>query len=241
MANGDAALAAGMDIVSGTADRRMGYDEINKSRDYIANRTAAVTPVAKGGTGATTAPAARTNLDVFAKAETYNRAQVDAAFATVLPLSGGTVTGNLGATGNIECNGRLRSSGSRNTPITTSYVAMYADGSGFFGYPSSRRALKQNIEPIPWSDAQLRAIPVVLFRYRHDVAAERAGGDPAPVNLGTIADDIDAAGMHELVIYDDAGRPESVRYELIGLAALALAQRNADRLDALEKQMRVIP
>ncbi len=38
MANGDAAAAAGMDIVAGTAPRRLGYDEINKSRDYIANR-----------------------------------------------------------------------------------------------------------------------------------------------------------------------------------------------------------
>lgn len=39
MANGDAAAAAGMDLVSGTADRRLGYDEINKTRDYIAGRT----------------------------------------------------------------------------------------------------------------------------------------------------------------------------------------------------------
>lgn len=39
MANGDAAAAAGMDVVSGTADRRQGYDEVNKTRDYIAERT----------------------------------------------------------------------------------------------------------------------------------------------------------------------------------------------------------
>lgn len=37
MANGDAAAAAGMDIVPGTAPVRNGYDEINKSRDYVAN------------------------------------------------------------------------------------------------------------------------------------------------------------------------------------------------------------
>lgn len=36
MPNGDAAAAAGMDVVSGTADRRNGYDEDNKTRDYIA-------------------------------------------------------------------------------------------------------------------------------------------------------------------------------------------------------------
>lgn len=37
MTNGDAAAAAGMDVVDGfTDDYRMGYDEINKTRDYIA-------------------------------------------------------------------------------------------------------------------------------------------------------------------------------------------------------------
>lgn len=36
MANGDDALAAGFDVVHPTDDRRMGYDEINKSRDYTA-------------------------------------------------------------------------------------------------------------------------------------------------------------------------------------------------------------
>lgn len=36
MANGDAAAAKGMTVVAGTDPRKMGYDEINKSRDYIA-------------------------------------------------------------------------------------------------------------------------------------------------------------------------------------------------------------
>lgn len=40
MANGDEATAAGMDVVDGfTADHRLGYDEINKTRDYIAAAT----------------------------------------------------------------------------------------------------------------------------------------------------------------------------------------------------------
>jgi hypothetical protein len=38
MANGDAAAAAGMDVVPGTAKVRLGYDEINKTRDYVAQR-----------------------------------------------------------------------------------------------------------------------------------------------------------------------------------------------------------
>lgn len=64
MANGDDALEAGMDILSGEEDRRAGYDEINKTRDYLAQRTSAVTPISKGGTGATTAANARTALGI---------------------------------------------------------------------------------------------------------------------------------------------------------------------------------
>lgn len=76
MANGDAASQAGMDVVPGTADRRNGYDEINKTRDYLANHqtsgghpadkviTSGQLPVAKGGTGAATASDARAALGV---------------------------------------------------------------------------------------------------------------------------------------------------------------------------------
>ncbi len=71
MATGDAALAAGMDVVDPATDLvRDGADAINYTRDQIAQRTNAVTPVAKGGTGATNAAAARTNLDVPSVAST---------------------------------------------------------------------------------------------------------------------------------------------------------------------------
>ena len=62
MAVGDEALAAGMAIMSGSELANTLDTEMNKTRDYIAQRTNAVAPVAKGGTGATTASAARTNL-----------------------------------------------------------------------------------------------------------------------------------------------------------------------------------
>lgn len=81
MANGDAAAAIGFDIVASTDDVREGYSEINKSRDYLAEHITSgqhsaaqitsgifaagrlpVISVAKGGTGATNAADARTNL-----------------------------------------------------------------------------------------------------------------------------------------------------------------------------------
>ncbi|MFS6529701.1 hypothetical protein V8Z69_07485 [Microbacterium aurugineum] len=64
MATGDDAAAAGMDVLTGNEPANTIDTEINKSRDYIAQRTNAVTPIAKGGTGATTAEGARANLDL---------------------------------------------------------------------------------------------------------------------------------------------------------------------------------
>lgn len=64
MAIGDDAVAAGMDLVLGSALANTLDTEVNKTRDYIAQRTSAVVPIAKGGTGSTTAPAARTALGI---------------------------------------------------------------------------------------------------------------------------------------------------------------------------------
>lgn len=65
---GTAAAAAGLDVMDGDEDRRDGWLAINKTRDYIVQRIAAlldtIWPVAKGGTGATTPAQARTNLGI---------------------------------------------------------------------------------------------------------------------------------------------------------------------------------
>lgn len=66
MAIGDDAAAAGMDLVLGSQAANTIDTEINKSRDYIAQKTSDVTPVAKGGTGATNASGARSNLGAAA-------------------------------------------------------------------------------------------------------------------------------------------------------------------------------
>jgi hypothetical protein len=66
MAIGDDALAAGFTLVNGASGLvKDGDDEINKTRDYIAqvkNLIQSVWPISAGGTGATTAAGARTNL-----------------------------------------------------------------------------------------------------------------------------------------------------------------------------------
>jgi pyridoxal biosynthesis lyase PdxS len=108
MANGDAAAAVGFDIVLPTDDVREGYSEINKSRDYLANHITSgthsaaqitsgvfatdrlpIVPIAKGGTNATTAAQALTNLGAApATAITDLQAQLDALEARIEALEG---------------------------------------------------------------------------------------------------------------------------------------------------------
>lgn len=68
MASGDAARAAGLATVDGsTALVINGDDEINNTRDMIANvmtSILAVWPLSRGGTGATDAAGARTALGI---------------------------------------------------------------------------------------------------------------------------------------------------------------------------------
>jgi hypothetical protein len=70
MAVGDDASGAGYPLVPDTGDEgqvRYGAREINRTRDFIAQVKSLILstwPVNKGGTGATTAAGARTNLGI---------------------------------------------------------------------------------------------------------------------------------------------------------------------------------
>lgn len=70
MAIGDDAAAAGYPLVPDTGsggEVRLGAQEFNRTRDFIADLKAlilAIWPVANGGTGASTASGARVNLGI---------------------------------------------------------------------------------------------------------------------------------------------------------------------------------
>lgn len=277
MAVGDDAAAAGMDLVPGSTLANTIDTEINKTRDYIAQKTVSsasssagagvlVTRDSGGKFGVPT-PTAGTNPT--------NKDYVDNKLVSDSDSSG--VGSGAGKLARFNSAGQLGSQTPTNPShlTTKQYVdeldidqwqaideimAGYfhsnpwsrditgtrravwmsqPDGGGFvsIGYSSSSRHKKQNIRPAELTPEQLRGIPVVLYRYRKAVAAERAGKiDHAATEIGTLAEDLHALDLWQFVIYED-GKPAGVHYDLLSLAALSLAQHLADRLDDLESRL----
>jgi hypothetical protein len=145
-------------------------------------------------------------------------------------------SGTLARPVSTSGSGRFGAAWGNNIVSTRRAVWMEADGT--LGHTASARKFKQDIRPAELTFEQLRAIPVVLYRYRKQVAAEKAGKiDHAATEIGTLADDLHELDLWQFVIYDDAGAPLSVHYELLALAALSLGQQLADRLDAFEARL----
>jgi len=230
MANGDAAAALGWALVAGTSDKRLGYDEMNRIMDLLANHvTGFVQPITKGGTGATSAAAARTALDLRAINIPTDASNVQAAVNFLEALANGALAqaGSAAATANSAQGGYL-SADIYSRALGSGYRVAYVRSDGVLGYASSSQKFKWNIQDADIPTATLRAILVRIYQLRVDV---HTMGAAAPYELGVIAEELHDLGLEWLVDYDDKGKPFGVIYERIGLLALLLAQRAWDELD----------
>lgn len=249
MANGDAAAAAGYPVVAGTADRRLGYDEINRTRDIIVQR---VYPISQGGTGAATAAAARTALGAASTdassltTGTLSR-PVDTAgtirgdnfqvkslgkgfdglgngFTADLSVAGSaTIAGNASTGGNHNVGAGLYSPYARAGGISGG-LAIYVAADGLIAKSSSSKRYKKAIKKLTPDLQAILAMELVEFQWR-------ATGE---TDHGLIAEQLDGLGLEWLIFRDEDGRPEGVRYERIGLALLGVVQDHEARLAALE-------
>lgn len=195
MANGDAAASAGMAVLIGTEDRRLGYDEINRTRDYIALRTYDVLPVAKGGTGGTSAAAARTALGAASAADLAGKAPVNHSHTELRSGAARFGYGNsewnttqgLYANSYIGTGGSLFTYGS--TPAGSGAQVAYIDASGRVGRGASSRRYKENI-----TDAgDLGDIWPTLHEYQMIGDTER--------KIGYIAEELVDTDAERFVVY----------------------------------------
>jgi hypothetical protein len=227
MADGDAASAIGLAILTSAAKVSEFFKHVNATRDMLANHIT-------GGThdaGAITTgqiPAARI-------------AGVDGAGNGVVKAAGG---GNISVLGSIIGVGSIGSSGG-NVQVAGSVIAgtrpgiasgfttaQFRNSDGLLGVSTSSRRFKRDIETVGPRKALLAA-RVVHYRYREEVDDL---GQTAPVYIGFIAEELHDLGLSDYVNYDDEGLPFSVNYDRIVCDQLLILQDLDQRLTALEQK-----
>lgn len=246
MATGDDAVAAGMDIIDpSTGLVKDGATEINKTRDYIAQKTSAVLPIDKGGTASTTAAGARTALgitpgNIGAAAASHNH---DASAITSGTLDPGRINNALemlgtqngfGAPNGVKAvfarnDGQFYTNGIRASGGASGWnnVGVNADGR-LVDTNSSTRRLKENIEPFdPAVDGDFDALQVVSFDWK----------DGTGNAIGVIAEDVEAAGYGWLVTRDLDGRVSGVQYDRLVLIVISEVQRLRAEVSEIKERL----
>jgi hypothetical protein len=152
-----------------------------------------------------------TTADIVANAYTSQQAAIDnaatlaAAQAYAAPVVhthdaadvvSGTLTRPISTTtGNFSTS--ITSTGARTNVVSTGYVAAYLDVNGVLGYAPSVRALKTNIAAYNVDLTKFLAVPIYSYSYKND--------PKSTMHIGPMADDFDAAGLKEFVVYDGNG------------------------------------
>jgi hypothetical protein len=144
---------------------------------------------------------------------------------------GGSEVGNLARQQNRTFINGIRGV----TTEDTSRRQVLIDANGQLGTETSSRATKQDIEDLGWYAERLLALHPVVFRYRQDVDR-----DPdAPVQFGLIAEEV-AQVFPELVVFDEEGRPETVRYHLLGSLLLEELRRQHQQLERYQARLEAL-
>lgn len=256
MAIGDKALARGMRLTPGTAQASDIDDEINRALDYIADFTDDVTPVERGGTGATTPAGARSNLGIPAFAPpdqavpniipTYNnlaqlttndptlgghatsKQYVDAAISGVA----GTAAAANGTANTAQADAVRARQGDLytdpyNRVISGTRRAAWLQDDGKLGYAPSSQRYKKFIRPEDVTDEQILMLTLVSYEWKAAVATDDRR------EMGLIAERLVDAGLGWACFYSEHG-VEGINYEMVSLALLPAVQRLIARVARLE-------
>ncbi|MBI4517302.1 MAG: tail fiber domain-containing protein [Deltaproteobacteria bacterium] len=109
-------------------------------------------------------------------------------------------------------------------------VAVLIDGNGQLGTISSSRNLKRDIEDMGDASQGLMRLRPVIFRYKAELDPSRTR------QYGLIAEEV-AGVIPDLVVYDTAGEPETVRYHLLVPMLLNEVQKEARQIGRQRQQL----
>jgi hypothetical protein len=110
-------------------------------------------------------------------------------------------------------------------------IPVMIDSVGQLGTISSSCRFKEDIRDMGDATERLMDLRAVLFRYK-----ERNEDGDGPIEFGLIAEEV-AEVFPELVVYDDEGRPETIKYHLLGTMLLNELQKEHQRNDAQQAEI----
>jgi hypothetical protein len=120
------------------------------------------------------------------------------------------------------------------TTANADAIPVLIDSAGQLGTVSSSRRFKEEIRDMGDATEKLLALRPVTFRYKPEVqSGER------PLEYGLIAEEV-AEVFPDLVVYDEEGKPFTVKYHLLSAMLLNELQKQAhelSRLRALEERI----
>ncbi|MFE7480027.1 tail fiber domain-containing protein [Streptomyces sp. NPDC057552] len=112
------------------------------------------------------------------------------------------------------------------------YYAVWVDGTGRFGRNTSSLRYKQNVRDVSVAPSDVLALRPRLY----DRLPDEDGGEYARDEFGLIAEEV-AETLPEIVTYDEEGRIDALRYDLLGVALLPVVQDQAARIARLEARV----
>lgn len=95
----------------------------------------------------------------------------------------------------------------------------------------SSRRYKTDIQPADEDFSRILAAQPMKYQMR------KGYGPPGVWSFGYIAEDLDEAGLGNLVIYDDEGRPDGVSYKKVALYVNEVVKAQQRSIDQLQREM----
>ena len=114
--------------------------------------------------------------------------------------------------------------------LTTGAAAnVYCDSAGSLLRSTSSERYKKNIEDLTAGLAEVKQLRPVTFEHKEDESGVRYAG--------LIAEEVDAVGLNEFVVYDSENKPDAIHYgNLVALAFKAIQELEA-KVASLEAQL----
>lgn len=228
MATGDTAAAAGLDVFTSAQDRREGYDNDNIRGDELgAHILTGGHPATRIRSGPTLASTVQADLDYLGgtavPAATASAAAANANANTRALSYGGDANAVRYAEGpTSSAYGRTVSGGG--------FFAVWMDAGLQFGRNTSAAKYKEHVESYPVDPARVLALRPVVYH--------RIGTPEGEWEYGLIADEVEDLVPELCTYFED--EVDGVRYDLLAVALLSVAQDQARHIETLTKRLEAL-